>query len=205
MIHCDVEQGSDAWISLRLGKVTASRIADVMAKGRGNAEAASRRNYRAQLVAERLTGQVADSFVSYEMQWGTEHEPAARECYEFLKSVTVEQVAFADHPKFKMAGASPDGLPPGGLLEIKCPNTATHIDMLTTGKIDSKYIKQMQFQMACTDAPWCDFVSYDPRIGRNNHMFVTRVFRDEEMISEINDAVELLLSEVDETVERLSA
>lgn len=205
MEHYDIEQGSMEWFAMRAGKVTASKIADVMSKGKGGAESAGRRNYRAQLVAERLTGVVAETFTSGEMQWGISNEPAARECYEFKQSVKVKQVCFVDHPTIENAGASPDGMPPEGNLEIKCPNTANHIDMLIKEKIDSKYIKQMQFQMACTGRPWCDFVSYDPRLDRKNQLFIKRVMRDNVMIEEINAEVHRLLSDVTSDVAMLNA
>ena len=185
-----IEQGSLEWFSMRCGKVTASKVADVMSKGKGSAESAGVRNYRAQLVVERLTGTREETYTNGAMQRGTDLEPLARECYEFLKGVAVDQVAFVDHPLIPMSGASPDGLVgEDGLVEIKCPNTATHIDYIFAGVPPSDYIKQMMWQMACTGRKWCDFVSYDPRLPEEMQLFVVRLMRDDAMISEMESAV----------------
>ena len=167
---------------------------------------ASRRNYEAQLVAERLTGAVAESFTSGAMQWGTDTEPQARSAYGFQYGVEVDQIAFVDHPKIAMSGASPDGLVGDeGLLEIKCPQTATHIDMLLTGKIDGKYITQMQWQMACTGRKWCDFVSFDPRLPVDLQLFCKRVERDQATIIHLETEVSAFLREVSDKVSALQA
>jgi putative phage-type endonuclease len=186
----DILQCSPEWFAMRLGKVTASKVADVMSKGKGTAESAGVRNYRAQLVCERLTGQAEETYCNGAMQRGVELEPLARECYEFIKGVTVEQVAFVDHPFVPMSGASPDGyIGADGLVEIKCPNTATHIDYLLSGKAPAQYIPQMLWQMACTGRKWCDFVSYDPRLPEELQLFIVRFDRDEAQISEMEKAV----------------
>jgi len=196
-------QGSQEWLQERCGKVTASRIADLMATTRSG-PAASRANYAAQLVAERLTGCVAPGFTNAAMIHGTETEPEARRAYEFFVDRDVQQVGFVPHPVIQMAGASPDGLVGNdGLLELKCPNTATHINTLLTGRVDDKYFKQMQFQMACTGRQWCDFASYDNRMPERMRLFVKRYGRDEAEIAEIEKEVKAFLAEIDETVERL--
>jgi putative phage-type endonuclease len=201
-----IEQGSHEWLQERCGKVTASRIADVMAKRRDGQPSADRANYRAQLIAERLTGCVAQSFTNAAMIHGTETEPEARRAYEFFVDRDVQQVGFVPHPEIAMAGASPDGLVGSdGLLELKCPNTATHIETLLTGRIADKYHKQMQFQMACTGRDWCDFASYDNRMPERMRLFVKRVARDASEITEIEEEVKAFLAEIDETVERLVA
>lgn len=185
----DIIQGSDEWKQLRLGKVTASRVADVIAKTKSG-WGASRFNYAAELIAERLTGTTAEGFTSSAMQWGTDQEPMARMAYEFLHNVTVEQVAFVGHPTIQDAGASPDGtVGEDGLVEIKCPNTATHIDTLIAQTIPVKYITQMQWQMACTGREWCDFVSYDPRLPESMQVFVKRFERDEAYIADLEKEV----------------
>lgn len=193
----DIIQGSDEWKQLRLGKVTASRVADVIAKTKSG-WGTSRFNYAAELIAERLTGTTAEGFTSSAMQWGTDQEPMARMAYEFLHNVTVGQVAFVGHPTIQDAGASPDGIVgEDGLVEIKCPNTATHIDTLIAQTIPAKYITQMQWQMACTGRKWCDFVSYDPRLPESMQVFVKRVDRDEAFILELeNEVVAFLETEV---------
>lgn len=200
-----IEQGTEQWHAMRLGKATASRIADIIAKGRSGAEAKSRLNYRAELVVERLTQTPTEGFTSGPMQWGTDNEPLARVAYEFRHNVEVVQAAFIDHPSIEMTGASPDGLVgDDGLVEIKCPNTATHIATLRGGKIDARYQTQMQWQMACTGRAWCDFVSYDPRMPEALQMHVQRVQRDQDRIDELEAAVSAFLSEVDEEMKALS-
>jgi putative phage-type endonuclease len=198
-------QGTDEWLLERCGRVTASRIADLMATTRSGF-AASRDNYKAQIIAERLTGCVAPSFTNSAMQHGTETEPEARRAYEFYVDRDVQQVGFVAHPQIEMAGASPDGLVgDDGLLELKCPNTATHIETLLTGRIPDKYHKQMQFQLACTGREWCDFASYDNRMPERMRLFVKRVSRDAQDIGEIETAVRAFLLEIDETLARLTA
>lgn len=196
-------QGSPEWFDIRRGKVTASRVADVIAKTR-NGWGASRANYMAQLIAERLTGTTAESFSNAAMQWGTDTEPQARAAYEFIQDVDVLEIGFVDHPDIKMLGASPDGLvSDGGLVEIKCPATKTHIDTLLASSIPQKYITQMQVQMACTGRKWCDFVSFDPRMPDRMNLFVERVERDHELIEEMETCLREFLAEIDDKVSRL--
>jgi len=179
----EIVQGSDAWKALRCGKFTASRVADIVARTK-TGPAASRANYLAQLIAERLTGTPAETFTNAAMQHGTETEPEARAAYEFYQGVTVAQVAFVPHPKIDQAGASPDGLVGAdGLVEIKCPSTATHLETLLGQAVPAKYIDQMQFQMACTGRKFCDFVSYDNRMPEHMRLFVKRVARDDARIN----------------------
>lgn len=189
-------QGSEEWKALRLGKVTASRVADVIAKTKSG-YSASRANYMAQLIAERLTGTLAETYINAAMQHGTDTEPEARAAYEFYQGVTVEEIAFVPHPKIDQAGCSPDGLVgDDGLVEIKCPNTATHLDTLLGQSVPSKYEAQMQFQMACTGRQWCDFVSYDPRMPENMRVFVKRLNRDDRRIKEIEGEIASFLLEM---------
>jgi putative phage-type endonuclease len=202
-----IEQGSPEWFAQRCGKATASRIADIIATTKSG-PAASRKNYLAQLVAERLTQTVAEGYTNAAMQWGTDKEPEARAAYAFLHAdgVDVLPAEFVTHPAIPMAGASPDGLVGAdGLLEIKCPNTATHIETLLGGKVDGKYITQIQWQLACTGRQWCDFVSYDPRMPEHLATWVKRVPRDGAMIAELEAAVRDFLSEVAATVKALEA
>jgi putative phage-type endonuclease len=198
-----IEQGTPEWFAQRLGKVTASRVADIIAKTKTGV-AASRGNYLAQLVAERLTGQAADSFKSGAMQHGTETEPMARMAYETETGQMVTEVAMIQHPKIEMAGASPDGLVgEDGLVEIKCPNTSTHIATLMADKAPSGYMAQMQWQMACTGRAWVDFVSFDPRMPDDMQLFIKRVPRDEKLIAEYEAEVIKFLAEVQDTVDKL--
>lgn len=200
-----IEQGSPEWFAARCGRVTASRVADVIAKTKSG-PSALRTNYLAELVAERLTGNVAPSFTNDAMRWGTEQEPVARQAYEFREEVEVQQVGFVIHPTIEQSGASPDGLVmSSGLVEIKCPNTATHIDTLLSQTIPAKYTTQMQWQMACTGRAWCDFVSFDPRMPADMQLFVCRLRRDQDLIIDLEREVSAFLSELDDKVSRLIA
>ena len=200
-----MEQRTPEWFGARLGKATASRIADITAKTKSG-PSALRANYAAQLVAERLTGTQDGGFSNAAMQWGTDNEPAARDAYAFFLDVDVVEVGFVEHPQIGMAGASPDGLVGwDGLVEIKCPNTATHIDTLLSGTVPSKYLTQMQWQMACTGRAWCDFASYDPRLPEPMRLFVKRVDRDDARIAELETEVAAFLEDVRQTVEQLRA
>lgn len=196
-------QGSDEWVKARLGKVTASRVADVIAKTK-TGWGASRKNYLAELVSERLTGLPADQYTNAAMQWGIDQESLARSAYAFFRDAEIEEVGFVDHPRIAMSGASPDGLVgTDGLLELKCPNTATHIDTILTLAIPDKYIVQMQYQMACTDRAWCDFASFDPRLPEKLRLIVRRVERDPARIRELESDVIAFLAELDATMEAL--
>ncbi len=198
-----VEQGSPEWHAQRCGRVTASRIADVMAKTK-TGWGASRANYAAQLVAERLTGTVVDGYKNEAMEWGIATEAEARGSYEFYTDTVVSPVGFIPHPTIAMSGASPDGyIGTEGILEVKCPNTATHIETLLGQAVPSKYILQMQWQMACTGRLWGDFVSFDPRMPEEMRLFVKRVARDEGRIKEITGCVIEFLAEIDAKVEQL--
>lgn len=205
MSYLDIEQGSDAWVACRLGRVTASRVADVVAKTK-TGWGASRANYMAELIAERLTGEPAEKFSNAAMQWGTEKEPDARAAYEFRTDAEVVQVGFVEHPTIPMTGSSPDGLVGApGQIEIKCPNTATHLDTLLSRTVPGKYVIQMQWQMACTGREWCDFVSYDPRLPESMRVFIKRVPRDAELIASLEKEVSDFLSELDAKLAQLVA
>jgi putative phage-type endonuclease len=197
-----MEQRTDDWFAARLGKVTASRVADVVAKTKSG-YSASRDNYMADLIVERLTGQKASSFSSAAMEWGVEQEPLARAAYSARTGELVEEVGFIDHPTVAMSGASPDGLVNEGCVEFKCPNTATHLEYLLAGKLPEKYVTQMQWQMACTNRPWCDFVSYDSRLPEHLQMLIVRVPRDDKRIAELENEVRKFLEELDEKVKKL--
>lgn len=199
-----IEQRTEGWINIRLGKVTASRIADVCAKTK-TGWGASRANYKAQLIAERLTGKQQDSYTNGAMLWGIEQEDAARIAYSFLHGHDVVEEGFVVHPTIEMAGASPDGLVGSeGLVEIKCPNTATHIETLKSQSIPDKYVKQMLWQMACCGRQWCDFVSYDPRLPDEMQLFVKRLERDDKLIAALETMVRDFIAEVDADVAELT-
>jgi putative phage-type endonuclease len=195
----NAEQGSQEWLEARLGKATASRFSDIVAKTR-TGYSASRKNYMAELVTQRLTGTIPDNFSSSAMQWGTDNEPLARLAYSLESGNEVEETGFWQHDSL-MTGASPDGfVNEDGTLEIKCPNTATHIETLQTKKIPTQYYAQVQGQMWITNKFWCDFVSYDPRLPDNAQMIIIRVERDDSYVKELAEEVEKFLLEVDEQV-----
>lgn len=198
-----IEQGTEAWLQLRLGKVTASRVADIMAKTKTGVSA-SRGNYLIELALQRVTGNIEPMYTNDAMAWGTATEPQARVAYEVKTGNFVDQIAFVEHPTIEWFGCSPDGLVGNdGLIEIKCPNSATHWATIKDGKPPNKYVVQMQTQMACTNRQWCDFVSFDPRMPERSQLFICRVERDQTMIDEIEVEVMKFLNEVFDEVERM--
>jgi putative phage-type endonuclease len=198
-----MDQRTPEWWEARVGKVTASRIADVMARTK-TGYAASRNNYLAELVVERLTGKPTEGFSSTAMMWGIEKEPMARDAYSAARGELVTEVGFLPHPTIPMTGASPDGtVPPSGIVEIKCPNTAQHIEYLMTKEPPQKYYYQMQWQMACAMATFCDWVSYDPRMPENLRLLIVRIERDDDTIKVLEDEVQKFLAELDEKVKAL--
>lgn len=200
-----MEQRTDEWFAIRLGKVTASRVHELMARTKSG-YSTSRSNLMAELICERLTGTTAERYSNAAMQWGTDQEAPAKAAYAFMTDLAIEDVGFVPHPTIADFGASPDGLiGDAGLIEVKCPNTATHIETLLTGGIDGKYITQMQVQMACTGRAWCDFVSYDPRLPVDMQLFVQRVPRDGAMIAEIESEVTAFLAELSAKITQLNA
>ena len=200
-----IPQRSPEWFAARLGCVTASRVSDVIAKTKSG-WGASRATYMGQLIAERLTGRSSESFSNGAMQWGTDTEPAARAAYQFYTDLTVAEAGFVPHPTIALSGASPDGMiDDDGLLELKCPNTSTHIETLLGQSVPGKYIAQMQWQMACTGRQWCDFASFDPRMPESMSLFIQRVPRDPAMIRELEGHITVFLVELDAKVAQLSA
>lgn len=196
-------QSDPAWATARLGHVTASRIADMLAKTQ-KGWGASRGNYAAELVVERLTGQQGERFVNAAMQHGIDTEAQARAAYEFRTDLSVGPAAFVKHAKIEWGGASPDGfVEADGLVEFKCPNTATHITTLLGETVPEKYVLQMQWQMSCSGRAWCDFVSFDPRLPEEMRMFMRRFERDAETIARIEREAEIFLGEVDDTLKQL--
>ena len=202
VIEC--EQGTELWRQIRAGKVTASRMNDVLATIK-TGEAATRRNYRSQVLSEMMSGQPCENgYVSEAMKFGSEQEPFARAAYEIARDVTVDQVGFVIHPTIEFGGCSPDGLVgTEGMIQVKVPNTATHIDYILAGEVPSDYKNQMLFEMACAGRQWSDFVSYDPRLPAHFQLFVRRFPRDDKRIVEIEAAVVQFLSEVNETITKL--
>jgi putative phage-type endonuclease len=196
-------QRDPAWFAARLGKVTASRVADVLARTK-TGYSSSRNNYASALMVERLTGAKAEEYTNAIMQRGIEIEPEARDAYAFYRGVDVVQVDFIDHPTVDMSGASPDGLVgDDGLVEIKAPMTATHIDYLLGEPIPDKYYLQMQWQLACTGRKWCDFCSYDPRLPEDMRIFIKRFPRDDAKIAHLEKEVTIFLREIETRISAL--
>ena len=196
LIYREVEQGTDAWLEIRRGKVTASRVADVMAKTKTGVSA-SRGNYLIELALQRVTGVIEPSYKNDAMQWGTDNEQTARTAFEVAHNVFVDQVAFVDHPTIKDFGCSPDGVIGNSLLELKCPyQSAVHWSYFKDG-CPSKYYTQIQAQMSCTGAKSVWFVSFDPRMPARSQLYIEEVMREEEFIKKLEDEVKQFLNEVE--------
>ena len=199
-----IEQGSEAWKLLKVGKVSASRMADLLAKTKSGASA-SRAKYMAQLLCERMTGQPTEFFTTAAMQRGTEIEPVARAAYEAENLTSVEQVAWVEHPTIPMAGCSPDGLVgEHGLIEIKCKEIHNHLDSILNDKIDPDHQAQMFWQMCCTGRKWCDYVCFDDRAPEGLQLFVKRLHRDEEKIKQMEDEVRTFLKDLESMIQKLN-
>jgi putative phage-type endonuclease len=195
-----MEQRSESWFQERCGTATASKFADIMTLIKSG-ESAARKNYRALLVAERLTGIPTESFTSQAMQHGIDNEELARLEYSLITGNDVAEAFFEKHPTLE-AGASPDGyVGEDGLVEIKCPNTATHIETLKTKKIPKQYYWQIMGQLWITGRKWCDYLSYDPRLPENAQLVLIRVERDEQAIKDLEIEIASFLRTVDEEVE----
>jgi putative phage-type endonuclease len=190
-----VEQGTPEWHELRRGKVTASRVADILAKTK-TGPSASRQNYLIELALQRTTKTIEPSYTNAAMEWGTETEPQARVAYEVATNNFVDQVAFIDHPTIEGFGCSPDGIVGEGLIEIKCPNSATHWEYFKAKEPPKKYFIQMQAQMAVTGAKWCDFVSFDPRMPERSQLLIVNAPRDAEFILFMETEIKQFLKEV---------
>lgn len=198
-----MEQGSQEWLAARAGSLGASQVAEALAKTK-TGWGAGRANVMASLITERLTGKPAETFTNAAMQWGTQTEPDARAAYEFMRDVDVELVSIVKHPTIVGSHASPDGLVGDkGLIEIKCPQSSTHIETLLTGAIPGKYVTQMQWQMACTGREFCDHISYDPRLPTSMQLWIKRVDRDDKLISKLEEQVQEFLHELDAKVKAL--
>ena len=193
-----IKQGTDEWHNARLAKVTASRLSAVMAKTKSG-YSATRKNYMMELICQKLSGQREESYTNTAMQRGNDLEPIARGAYEADKGVFVDEVGLILHPAEIDFAASPDGLVGNdGLVEIKCPNTATHVEFLQSGKIDNRYILQMYAQMLCTGRRWCDFVSFDDRLPEKLSFKCVRLDLDEGKASEILVEIKSFLSDLDD-------
>lgn len=196
-------QGTTEWRQARCGSLGASSLHEAVAKTK-TGYAATRANLMARLIAERLTGIPQDTYTNGAMAHGLETEPEARAAYSFMRDVDVIETGIVFHPRIRGSHASPDGLVgDDGLIEIKCPNTSTHIDLLLTGSVPDKYVIQMLWQMTCTGRQWCDFVSYDYRMPEDMQLYVRRFERDNERIQELEEAASGFIGEMEAKIRKL--
>lgn len=199
-----MEQRTEEWLKARCGSLGASQLNEALATTKSG-WGASRENIKNRIIAERLTGIPSEGFTNQAMQWGVDNEDGARRAYELHTGVFVDELGIAPHPTIKHTHASPDGLVgEDGLIEIKCPNTTTHIETLKANKAPSKYMRQMLWQMRCTNRQWCDFVSFDPRLPKHLQLFITRVHRDEDALAKLEEQVAEFLLEVEREIETLN-
>lgn len=203
MDDIDLVQGTEEWRHARCGSVGASSIHEMVARTKSG-YGASRANLMARLIAERLTGIPQDAYINASMQWGVEHEAEARSAYSFYYDADVVEVGLIRHPTIAGSHCSPDGLiGDDGGLEIKAPNTSTHINTLLTKSFDERYVLQCQWSMACTGRKWWDLCSYDPRMPESMLLFIKRIERDDKVIAQLEQDVELFLREIDTKVAAL--
>lgn len=199
----EMEQGSAEWLALRLGKVTASRMKDVLSKGRGTAQSKTAETYMMELLCERLTGDAKPFFENDAMQWGTATEPQARAMYELMSGNNVDEVAFVEHNEY--IGISPDGLiGDDGLLEIKCPTTITQVRRALTDNYSKDYYTQIQCQLWVTERQWCDFLSFDPRLDIDASYLLQRVERDDVFIADMEEKTYLFVDVMNELYKKLT-
>ena len=199
-VHIPAEQGSADWHTCRLGRLTGSRAADMLANPRkGSAESVSRKRYRTELVCERLTGQsAADTFTSGHLTRGHEQEPDARGAYEALTGDLVQTSGFLAHPDL-MSGCSLDGHIGDfeGIVEIKCQLPHIHLDVLRSREVPGDYLKQITHNLWISSAAWADFISYSPHFPEPLQLFVKRVHRADVDLAAYELAARLFLAEVE--------
>jgi putative phage-type endonuclease len=197
-------QGTGEWFNARTGRLTASRMRSAMKRLKNGEDSAERKNLKIEILCERMTGDIVDKFVSTAMQWGIEKEPEAKAAYEKKTGRLIKDVGFIDHPRIEFCGASPDGFVDDGLIEIKCPNTATHVGWILDGGIPEEHKAQMTLQAAVTGRSWVDFVSYDPRMPEPQQLLVRRFYPTAGEIAEIEAEAEKFLAEVDGLFETIT-
>lgn len=199
----EIVQRSDEWFKERLGKLTGSKIYTILPGARG-AYKEAREVYAFQLVAERLTGRRIEHFINQAMEWGMIQEASAKVRYTQVTGIEVMECGFFNHPMVKMSGASPDGLiNHEGIIEIKCPEIHTHLKTMAKNEIKPEYEAQIQWQLACTNRLYCDFVSFDPRVADPYDIFIKRVERDDKVIAELQKEAVIFLDYVDMVIESL--
>jgi len=200
-----MDQRTDEWRQAKCGKLGCSRLDAALAQGRNGAPSATRRNYLAELVCERLTGNVSQGFTTAEEQWGIDHESFAKAAYEARSGVIIQEHGGMEHPTIKGWWGSPDGLiGSDGGIEIKCPKTATHLDTLLRGTIDRGYILQMTGYILIYDRAWWDFISFDPRLPDRLSIFIKRFYRDDLPCAEVESGARQFLVDLESMLERLA-
>lgn len=200
-----MQQRTPEWFDARLGKVTASRVKRAINKLKNGGDSAEREALRLELIYERLAGRSIDTYVTQAMQWGTDMEPQARAAFESAHGILVDVPGFIDHPTIEWCGCSPDGFVDDGLLEIKCPNSTTHLKWMLSGETPAEHKPQMLLQMACTGKQYCYFMSFDPRLPEAQQTFCKVYTPKESEISEMEEQVQEFLLTVKEAMERLNA
>jgi putative phage-type endonuclease len=199
-------QGTPEWLAARTGRITASRMSAIMAKGKNGTPSATRSACMGELIAEYLTGSSGETYINADMQRGTDLEPLARGLYEAKTGRFVDQVGLVLHPKNERWGASPDGVvEEDGLLEIKCPRTHIHIEYLLAGKPPAAYLPQMAWQAACCKRKWVDFASFDPKMPAELQLFVVRYEPAAEYLAELEREADAFLKEMMIKVGRLQS
>ena len=198
-------QGSDEWFAVRMGKITASKLGDLMRVTKYG-ESTYKTRLRMELAIERLTGKSAsDNFMNRAMQDGVEREPDARKLFEAITGKDVALCGSFDHPDIVNTSASPDGLIRGedAVLELKCPTHITHAKNLLSEKMPKNYEYQVQWQIACTESEYAYFASYHPDFPKELRLKWVKVLRDNIMILEIEDEVRKFDVEVEELINQL--
>tara|TARA_B100001250_G_scaffold125821_1_gene107045 strand:- start:2129 stop:2752 length:624 start_codon:yes stop_codon:yes gene_type:complete len=196
----DIER--EKWMALRLGKITASAISNVIAKP----TTAAYKNYLYTLATERFTHQrLSEDYQSPDMIRGIEMEDKAAFAYMLIENKEIYPADFVYHPTIGGSGASPDRYSgEEGLVEIKCPRAHNHLaTLLGNEKIKREYQLQMQWQLACTERKWCDFVSYHPAFDNPYRLYVERIERDQNKINELETAVIDFNKEIEIVVNQL--
>lgn len=199
----DIEQGCKEWLDLRLGKITASRVSDIMTNGKSGKPSKTSESYMIELISEILTGSQADFYVNSAIAWGNECEPQARAMYELENDVDVEEVAFIQLDEF--VGVSPDGLVgDNGLIEIKCPTSKKQIERALSDCYHAEYKAQIQMQLWVSGREWCDFVSFDPRVNGKASYLQERVYRDDEYIEDMKNRIGAFVELMKEKINSLN-
>lgn len=198
-------QGEPGWIKARIGRLTASKMADAMATLKKGGESEARRKLKIALLAERLSDAATEHFVSDAMLWGIEHEAEAAAAYEQVSGELLTACGLAYHPTIEWFAASPDRLlNADGLVEVKCPTSLTHVAWLLAGVVPDQHKPQMLAQLACTRRRYVDFVSFDPRLPLRQRLFVRRFEPAADEISAVEEAARQFLAEVDAMFEQLT-